>query len=315
MDLTSIVVATRSLKAEMLILKNIGAEYKQEIVLVSGKCPSFQRNKGVEAASGSIIYFIDDDSVPMGDVFRKAQKIFDRDEKVAVVGGPAVATQGDTFMQKTFGEVLGTKWATGKSMARYKKAGKQRETSEKEMILCNMFVRKEIMEKFGGFNENLYPNEENEFLNKVQSKGYKIIYDPDIYVSRSHRDTIGDFFMQCFTYGRGRAEQVLTFFSSGDIVNFIPALFVMYLVFINVSRYGGILNMPLYLYLALTATFSIKAAVDLRNIPSFFIFLFEFPMVHVAYGCGFIYGFFKHIVSRGKKAINRQIEIKVIKGK
>jgi len=312
MDLISIVVAIRSLDQENQIRNNLGSENTHEIILVAGKCPSLQRNKGVESATGDIIYFLDDDSMPGQHVFEKAESIFADDRSIAVIGGPAITLVTDTFMQRTFAETLGTIWATGKSFARYKKAGKKRFASEKEMILCNMFVRKEAFEKLNGFNENLYPNEENEFLNRLKNQGYKIIYDPDIYVSRSHRDTIKDFFIQCFTYGRGRAEQVIYFFAPGDIINFIPAFFVVYLIFVNIIRNNTLLIFPLYLYIALTCFFSAKASIFMKNVLSFFIFLFEFPMVHIAYGCGTIYGFFLHLAFRKRKTINRQIEIKIM---
>ena len=63
MAVISIVVATRSIKNKKQILKNIKGIKGAELILVEGKNPSLQRNEGVKKAKGSVIYFLDDDSV------------------------------------------------------------------------------------------------------------------------------------------------------------------------------------------------------------------------------------------------------------
>ena len=56
--------------------------------------------------------------------------------------------------------------------------GRVRATSEKELILCNLVARREAMLELGGFNEALYPNEENALMDELQKRGGKLIYDP-----------------------------------------------------------------------------------------------------------------------------------------
>ena len=41
--------------------------------------------------------------------------------------------------------------------------------------------------ELGGFNEALYPNEENALMDELQKRGGKLLYDPDLAVARRPR--------------------------------------------------------------------------------------------------------------------------------
>ena len=62
-------------------------------------------------------------------------------------------------------------FAFGPSRARYAKVGDLRESSEKELILCNLAACRGPMLELGGFNELLYPNEENALMDELQKRG------------------------------------------------------------------------------------------------------------------------------------------------
>ncbi len=120
--------------------------------------------------------------------------------------------------------------AFGPSRARYAAVGKVRETSEKELILCNLLARRQAMLELGGFNEALYPNEENALMDELQKRGGKLIYDPQLLVHRRPRSSLKSFAKMLMTYGRGRAEQFRLHPTSGSALNFVPPLFCLYLL-------------------------------------------------------------------------------------
>ncbi len=310
MAVISIVVAARDLSRENEIIANT-AGCGGEVIIVEGKNPSLQRNEGVRLAKGDIVYFIDDDSVLNRDAFERAQNLLETEKATAVLGGPAITPYSDTILQKTFGAVFASPWATGMSSARYRKAGKKRLSGEKELILCNMFIRKEVFEKTGGFKQELYPNEENEFLNRVQAAGHRVIYDPEAYIERSQRRSFTAFIRQCFTYGRGRAEQMLLAFDRKDIINTAPAFFIMYLLYLIFT--GPFIEelMPLFIYIAGTAYFSIAGGMAIKSIRAVIMLFFGFPVLHIMYGTGFIAGIFKGMVIRHKKT-DTAIQVKII---
>ncbi|MCX8094292.1 MAG: glycosyltransferase [Candidatus Goldbacteria bacterium] len=310
MELISIIVPTKDINRERQILKNIG-DVGDEIIIVEGKNPSIQRNEGIKKSKGDILYFCDDDSILSPYCFKKAKEIFSKDKDIGVIGGPSLTPETDTVIQKTFGAVLSSYWGTGPSSSRYKAKGKMRQTDEKELILCNMFIKKEVFENCGLFREDLYPNEENEFLNRVEILKYKIIYSPDIYVKRSNRKNFFQFIKQCFNYGRGRAEQMLLAFNFKDIINTIPIFFVIYFISIILLPPIPIKYIPFLIYLFLSFLFSIKAAKENNIFYAAPIIFINFFLLHFSYGVGMLYGFIKFFIK--KKEINKKINIKIIK--
>jgi len=226
---------------------------KLEILVARGKQPSVQRNAGMKAARGDLIYFLDDDSLPEPGNLRRALSHF-RNPVVKIVGGPNICPPDAPPLEQKFSLVLASWLAFGPSRARYFPVGQVRDASEKELILCNLIARRQTMLDLGGFNEALYPNEENALMDELQKRGGKMIYDPQFVVLRRPRPTLQAFARMAMTYGRGRAEQVRVHPTPGSIINFIPAFFVLYLalvlpaffflgplVFILLAFYGVIL--------------------------------------------------------------------------
>ena len=203
---------------------------KMEIIVARGRHPSVQRNQALRAATGEIIYFLDDDAQPLPDALRRAVQHFAAPE-VQMVGGPNLCPEDAPFLEKVFAVVLASWIAFGPSRARYDRVGAVRSTGEKELILCNLLARRVGMLELGGFDESLYPNEENALMDALQQRGGKLIYDPDVVAHRRPRPTLRAFCKMLMTYGRGRAEQFRLHPTPGSVMNFVPPLFVLYLAF------------------------------------------------------------------------------------
>ena len=85
-----------------------------------------------------------------------------------MVGGPNLCPDDAPFLEKVFAVVLGSWIAFGPSRARYDRVGVVRATGEKELILCNLLARRAVLLELGGFDEALYPNEENALMDALQ---------------------------------------------------------------------------------------------------------------------------------------------------
>jgi hypothetical protein len=111
-------------------------------------------------------------------------------------------------------------------------------------------ARRQAMLDLGGFNEALYPNEENALMDEMQKDGGKLIYDPQFTVHRRPRPTLKAFAKMLRTYGRGRAEQFRLHPTPGSAMNFVPPLFCVYLLILAplAMWVGKVAFLPLAFY-------------------------------------------------------------------
>jgi cellulose synthase/poly-beta-1,6-N-acetylglucosamine synthase-like glycosyltransferase len=268
---------------------------KLDILVARGKQPSAQRNAGMKAAPGELIYFLDDDSVPHPDNLLRAVGHFKRQE-VKMVGGPNTCPKDAPALEQVFALVLAS-WALASSRARYTAVGQIRETSEKELILCNLIARRDALLELGGFNEALYPNEENALMDELQKRGGKLIYDPEFVVARRPRSSLKSFCRMLMTYGRGRAEQFRLHPTFGSALNFVPPLFLVYLLTMPALLLAApaIGRFLLVLPLAVYCLAVLAQAVVLAATGGILHSLAAMPLIgltHILYGFGFWRGLF-----------------------
>jgi glycosyltransferase involved in cell wall biosynthesis len=271
-----------------------------EILVARGKQPSVQRNAALRAATGDLIYFLDDDSVPEPQNVGRAVARF-ADPTVKMVGGPNVCPPDAPALEQVFAVALASRVAFGPSTARYAAVGVARESGEKELILCNLLARRDSMLELGGFDEALYPNEENALMDDLQKRGGKLWYDPALIVQRRPRHSLKAFAKMLMTYGRGRAEQFRLHPTIGSALNFVPPLFCLYLALLAIVQviafgrpWANWAAAPLAVY------FLAIVLQTLASIPRFGVMrsIAAMPLVvlsHVVYGAGIWKGLFTNL--------------------
>ena len=294
----TVLIAARPAQAEVKAVNASRAlDYpaeRVEMIVARGRQPSVQRNAALKTAHGDLIYFLDDDSAPEAGNLRRAVAHF-RDPRVQMVGGPNVCPPDAPWIEQVFARVLGSWLAFGPSRARYALVGQVRETSEKELILCNLLARRQPMLDLGGFNEALYPNEENALMDELQKRGGRLIYDPQLVVRRRPRPSLRSFARMLMTYGRGRAEQFRLHPTAGSALNFAPPLFCLYLLalpfLLVLTPMGKVCLAPLACYALVVLAQAVALAASGRVLQS----LAAVPLIvltHILYGLGFWRGLF-----------------------
>ena len=253
---------------------------KIEILVARGRQPAVQRNHALRVADGDLIYFLDDDSQPAPDVLRRAVAHFG-EPAVQMVGGPNLCPPEAPFLEQVFAVVLASWIAFGPSRARYDRVGRVRASGEKELILCNLLARRTVLLEAGGFDESLYPNEENALMDELQKRGGRLIYDPAVSVQRRPRPTLFAFGRMLLNYGRGRAEQFRLHPTPGSAMNFVPPLFVLFLLLIPLWLGLG------WFHFARNSVLYVTDQADERLVESWSLGLAWVPLVAYVAALGF----------------------------
>jgi GT2 family glycosyltransferase len=278
-------------------LRNV--EYPEnlfEVLVAEGTSPSRQRNRAADEALGEILYFLDDDSLVSPDFLQQLVHLY-ADDRVAVAGGPSLTPENDPPLCQAFGLALASPFGAGSVRNRYRRHGVCRETGDNELILCNLSFSAAAFTAAGGFDERLYPNEENELLVRLRRSGWKLLHDPELAVFRSQRPTFRAFVRQLFGYGRGRGQQILLGGGSG-IASFVPVFFLLYLLILPFLSHP-VYYLPLLCYLVMVIYGAFHAAIASgKTVPAMFLPLL-FPALHLSYGAGLLYGLV--VYGAGKK--------------
>lgn len=296
---------------------------KIEIFQAEGTHPTVQRNECIKKAEGDIVYFIDNDSIVNPNNIKEAVKIFESNENIAIVGGPAIH-KTNSSKEMYIDKCMRSYYAVGPIANRYgsNKSSKNfyREGTDRDVILCNLFIRLKVLLEAGLFNEDLYPNEENALIDKILSLGYKLMYDPQIIVQRPPRSNLRLYIKMLLNYGRGRLEQLYRDFNKKNLIFTLPAFFSAYIILSPIIlfvfaftkiNYIALYFIPLIVYFTITLFAGIIAALKdkglLNKIKGFFIYPYMFFITHFFYGLGFFYGI-KRLSSGFKRTVKFTIK-------
>jgi succinoglycan biosynthesis protein ExoA len=303
----SVVIAVDRTDKELPVLKGLRAlpkaERPKEIFASVGRNPSLQRNLGVGLCRTPFVYFLDDDSVVAPGTPTHLLSHFE-DPRTAVVGGPNLVPSHASSFERTVNSVLASWMGSFKVRFRYAAIGSVKEATESDLILCNMMVRRGIFMEQKGFRTDLYPNEENEFLNRLMHRSSRLVYDPRGAVYRSRRKSLNAFCFQAFRYGRGRARQIKVYPCLSDLIHLAPLFFVFYCFTLPFPYLSQTENLPLVSWFKpwfwwspflLFATLSLGTGISAASWHRRAMDAFKVPILiflrHFFYGWGLLAGF------------------------
>ena len=268
-------------------------------IIPTGKVrPAEKRNLGIREAKGEIVAFIDDDAYPEAHWLEYAVKYFG-DESVGAVGGPGVTPPNDGFLARAGGRVYDNILVSGNYRYRYKSGGIRRDVDDYPS--CNLFVRKSLLDSFGGYRTDFWPGEDTLLCKDIIDAKKRIVYDPWVVVNHHRRPLFGAHLRQLGRYAFHRGYFVKRFPSNSlHLSYFVPSAFVLYLVacvplafaLMNAGRIetvqgmaGNVLIMPLlgYTALLLVTTFTWR-------LPTWILTMLGVFASHVWYGIRFMQG-------------------------
>lgn len=199
---------------------------------------SFARNRGMKESESEIISYVDDDVILPTDFLEKILIFFEQYPDAAGAGGKVVpkyeSGKEPEWMSKYLLGFVG-KVDYGNSIIKFEK-------KMKYPAGCNMIYKKEILEKAGGFNNQLKFRSDDKYIYyKVKSLSDKIYYLPDAWLYHyidSHRLEIKNFKTLFLKTGNEEKKRLLSEKNkTGILKKFVEyivkltASFILYLIF------------------------------------------------------------------------------------
>jgi GT2 family glycosyltransferase len=177
--------------------------------------------------------------------------------------------------------------------ARYRPVPEAVGVDEKVLTSANVFVRRSVLERVGGFDERLFPNEETEMFARAKDAGVVMAYTPELRVRHRRAGSLAAFCLQFFRSGRGRVRQGRVRGRRPEAVYFLPLLLLVYLGSLPVlllAKAPQAVSLPAAAYALAAVATAAAAAVEHREPAAALALPVLFLALHLSYAAGTLAG-------------------------
>jgi len=251
------------------------------------KIVPYAMNIGIAESSGKYIIRLDAHADYAPNYISKCVYFLEKTDAENV--GGVVDTKAEGFIGRSIAKILSSKFGVGNS--RFRTNGN---SGYVDTVPFGAFKR-EVFSKYGGYDERLVRNQDNELNYRIRKHGGKIFLSNEIRSSYYCRDSIKELSQMAKNNGTWNIITTKLCPGSMGLRHFIPLIFVLSIVFITLLGFIHPLfliglGIELSLYFMLDMFFSCKQADSFIET---LLLLILFPVFHISYGSGSIIGFFK----------------------
>jgi glycosyltransferase involved in cell wall biosynthesis len=252
-------------------------------------------NLAIAAAKGKYIIRMDAHTRYGSDYIRRCVDLLESDV-AENVGGPMRAVGRGPFGRAV---ALATSSRMGVGNASFHFEGVR---GYVDTVYLGAFKR-EVFERFGGFDENLECNQDDEFNYRIKRGGGRIYLDPDIHSEYTPRNAPGKLMKQYFRYGYWKVSVIRKHGMPASWRHLAPAAFVLAVAAGAVISPFSMTVFSLWkglimCYLGACSIFSIQFFRE-NNLKTVAAIPFVFALLHLSYGLGFLKGALDHLHGSG----------------
>lgn len=258
----------------------------------TNKTVPYAMNIGIANASGKYIIRLDAHAEYANDYISRCVYYLDTTDAMNV--GGVAETKSHGYVGSAIAMMLSSKFGVGNS--RFRTNGK---SGYVDTVPFGAFKR-EVFEKYGGYDVRLTRNQDNEMNYRIRKNGGKIYMSDDIKFSYYCRDSIKGISDMAFQNGRWNVITSKLCPGAMGIRHFMPLNLL--LSFILLPLAAVVLSPVIYLFLIeiclyfiLDLAYSLKDSGGINHAPLLFVL---FPVFHFTYGFGSLIGLL-HII-RGR---------------
>ncbi|UCH64578.1 MAG: glycosyltransferase family 2 protein [Ignavibacterium sp.] len=245
----------------------------------------FALNLGIQDANGEFICIMGAHSEYADDYLSTSLKLMEKYPEASCVGGPIIS-RGKNDFGKAVACAMSSSIGVGNAKHRFPDYEGYAE------MACFPFFRKEVFSEIGLYDESLIRNQDDEFCSRLTSKGGKVFISPKVKSVYYVKETPYKLFKQYFYYGLYKPLALIKVKGKIIIRHIVPFIFVIYLLSLPVAYIFPFWLLPVVVYILIIIWNAINSKL---NVKSKFYLVIVYPLIHIAYGVGFIFGMFKLI--------------------
>ncbi len=268
------------------------AERHENIKIVTNPAKNIagSRNIGINNASFDLVAFTDADCVVPGkwlSNYKKAYSDYMEGKKgIAGIGSGNTPPEGSRFYE-ALGSMLGSFLGSRGSVQGMNFA----EARIVDHIPCfNVMYGKQFLLEAGGFDESLGNiGEDQDMTFRLNKAGQKFYYIPENIVVHKMRNNYFKWAANMFVYGKGRVWLIKKHPEMFSVLFLMPVALILFFV---LFPFLSFCRMFVLIYFAGILFSSMKAVEGKKGLNTFLATVLLFPVTHISYGLGEIYGLF-----------------------
>lgn len=271
------------------LIEKYKEKYPEMIKIMANpnKTVPYAMNIGIKEAKGKFIVRLDAHADYSKDYISKCVYYLETTD-ADNVGGVA-ETKSKGFVGNAIAKMLSSCFGVGNSDFRT-----NGESGYVDTVPFGAF-RKEVFEKWGGYDERLTRNQDNEMNYRIRKNGGKVYLSSDIKLSYYCRDSIKGISNMALKNGMWNVITMKLCPGSMGLRHFIPLMFLLSIIVlpilsIFVHLFALLFAIEMCFYLLLDCYFSAKQADGIKE---FLLLLILFPIFHITYGAGSLKGLLK----------------------
>lgn len=254
-------------------------------------------NIGIRESRGEYIQIVGARQIISRDYLKEAVKTLDSDPQIWCVGGRVV-----NVYQNEESEVIGLAMASSFGVG----VGNFRTLKESGYVdtVGTPMYRRSVFEQIGLFNEALIRNQDDELNYRIIARGGRIYLNAEVQVKYYVRVKVSHLFRQYFQYGYWKVYVNRMHNTVTSARQLVPLLFVVGLVAgllfsLLVPAFVRFYLLGISFYLGASVGFGISSAEELKKGLRVAV---VFPVLHVAYGWGYLRGVIDAVLLNRKPA-------------
>ncbi len=245
-------------------------------------------NLAIGSASGEIIVRLDAHSMPIPEYVERCVSDLEAGKGANVGGVWMIRPGAETWMAESISFAASHRLGVGDAMYRLKA-----QAGAVDTVPFGSF-RRELIQRIGGFDENLLSNEDYEFNTRIRKSGDVVWLDPQIRSTYFARASLNELAKQYWRYGFWKLKMLRRYPETIRWRQALPPLFVASLIILALSslflRFAGfVLLFEIIFYLVVLMIAGFALAIRQRKPLLAPGLVLAITTMHLAWGSGFLW--------------------------